>query len=255
MCLITLAHRCDPELPLIVAANRDEFHSRPTQPAGWWADRPDVLGGRDLLADGSWLAVHRQGRFAAVTNYRDAEPRHGEKLSRGELVTGFLDKLQSPLDYLDTIDGSRYDGFNLLVWADGELAYLSNQGDAPTRLAPGIYGLANARLDSTCDKVRRSKTRLRRLLDEGAISDATLLELLADRSMGPASEVDTSRLPLKTAQATTAPFIVLPEFGTRCSTLVTLSAAGQWRFRERRFDADGRSTGETTASFGAAEDP
>ena len=73
--------------------------------------------------------------------------------------------------------------------------------------------------------------------------------------MGPASEVDTSRLPRKTAQATTAPFIVLPEFGTRCSTLVTLSAAGQWRFRERRFDADGRSTGETTASFGAAEDP
>lgn len=255
MCLIALAHRCSKALPLIVAANRDEFHARPTQPAGWWDDRPDVLGGRDLLAGGSWLAVHRHRRFAAVTNYRDAEPRDGAKYSRGNLVTGFLESAQSPIGYLDSIDGSRYEGFNLLVWADGELAYLSSQGDAPMRLPPGVYGLANARLDSACDKVRRSKERLQRLLDDAAVSDTALLDLLADRHTGPASEVDSTRLPFAIAQATTAPFIVMPEFGTRCSTLVTVSGAGAWRFLERRFDADGSSTGETTASFGAAEGP
>ena len=235
MCLIALAHRCDAEWPLVVAANRDEFHERPAQAAGWWTDRPDVLGGRDLLAGGSWLAVHRQGRFAAVTNYRDAEPRQAELNSRGELVAGFLETGMPPMDYLATIDGSRYNGFNLLVWAVGELAYLSNQGDAATRLGPGIYGLANARLDSDCDKVSRSKARLRQLLDNGDINDAALLELLGDRATAPPGDADAHRLPRKTARAITAPFIVMPEFGTRCSTLVTVSSAGEWRFVERRF--------------------
>ena len=255
MCLIALAHRCSTELPLVVAANRDEFHGRPTQAAGWWADRPDVLGGRDLLAGGSWLAVHRRGRFAAVTNYRDAEPRHGELRSRGELVTGFLETVMPPMDYLATIDGSRYDGFNLLVWAGGVLAYLSNQGDAPTQLAPGVYGLANTRLDSACDKVRRSKAQLQHLLHKSAISDASLLRLLGDRATAPPAEADATRLPRAAARAITAPFIVMPEFGTRCSTLVTVSGAGEWRFLERRFDPDGRPTGETVTSFGVTEDP
>ena len=177
-----------------------------------------------------------------------------QRRSRGELVTGFLDADLPPIDYLAAIDGSRYDGFNLLAWADGELAYLSNQGDAPRRLAPGVYGLANARLDSACDKVRRSKRQLRRLLDDRTVDDAALLGLLADRRTGPASEVDATRLPSEIARAASAPFIVMPEFGTRCSTLVTVNGAGEWHFLERRFDADGIGTGETVASFGAAED-
>jgi uncharacterized protein with NRDE domain len=255
VCLITLAHRCGPDWPLVIAANRDEFHERPTQAAGWWVDRPDILGGRDLLAGGSWLAVHRLGRFAAVTNYRDAEPRQTGLSSRGELVAGFLETEMPPMDYLATIDGARYNGFNLLVWAGGELAYLSNQGDASTRLGPGIYGLANARLDSSCDKVSRSKARLRDLLDNGALSDAALFELLGDRATAPPGDTDATRLPRTAARAITAPFIVMPEFGTRCSTLVTVSNAGEWRFVERRFGPEGRCTGETLASFSVTEDP
>jgi uncharacterized protein with NRDE domain len=249
-----VAFRHHPELPLIVAGNRDEFHARPTRPAGWWADRPDILGGRDLLAGGTWLAVHRRGRLAAVTNYRDADVKHGDLRSRGELVTGFLDSNASPVDYLQTIDGSRYDGFNLLVASGNELAYMSNQGDAPRRLEPGIYGLANARLDSPCDKVTRSKERLGHLLGKDAVNDTELMRLLGDRDKGPLDEVDTGRLPFATAHATTAPFIVMPEFGTRCSTLVTADRAGGWRFVERRFDATGSRTGETIRSFAVAED-
>lgn len=254
MCLIVLAYRRHPGVPLIVAANRDEFHSRPARPAGWWADRPELLGGRDLLAGGSWLALHRHGRFAAVTNYRDVEPKHGKLRSRGELVTGFLTSRLAPLAYLETIDGSAYDGFNLLVGDTDELAYLSNQGDAPRRLDPGVYGLANARLDSPCTKVRRSKARLEQLLENDTINDTELMRLLGDRDRAPLGEVDTSRLPIGTALATSAPFIVTPEFGTRCSTLVTADRNGTWRFLEYRFDAEGKRTGETAFSFSAAED-
>ena len=254
MCLIVLAFRSDPQLPLVVAANRDEFHARPTQPAGWWPDQPDILGGRDLLAGGSWLALHRGGRFAAVTNFRDAEPKRGKLKSRGNLVTGFLQGGQAPGDYLESIRGSDYNGFNLFVATSGELGYMSNQGDAPQLLPPGVYGLANARLDSPCDKVQRSKQRLAGLLDAGNVNDTSLMRLLGDRDKGPRAEVDASRLPFTTAHATTAPFIVLPEFGTRCSTLVSADAKGSWRFLERRFDPAGRNAGESLFSFAAGED-
>ena len=255
MCLIVLAFRSDPQLPLVVAANRDEFHARPTQPAHWWPDRPDIVGGRDLLAGGSWLALHRQGRFAAVTNFRDAEPKRGHLESRGNLVTGFLQGNLAPGDYLESIGGGNYNGFNLLVATTDELGYMSNQGDAPQLLPPGIYGLANARLDSPCDKVQRSKRRLAGLLDAGDVNDTSLMRLLGDRDKGPPGEVDASRLPFATAHATTAPFIVMPEFGTRCSTLVSASARGSWRFLERRFDPAGINAGESTFSFAAGEDP
>src|SRR5210317_1977072 len=90
VCLIVVAFKAHPEFPLIVAANRDEFHARPSQAADWWADQPNIVGGRDLLAGGTWLAAHRDGRFSAVTNYRDAEPKRGKLTSRGVLVTRYL---------------------------------------------------------------------------------------------------------------------------------------------------------------------
>ncbi len=254
MCLIVLAHRSDSRFPLVVAANRDEFHERPTQPAGWWADEPDLLGGRDLLAGGSWLALHSEGRFAAVTNVRDAEPKRGNLKSRGNLVTGFLLSGLAPCDYLESIRGGEYNGFNLLVATIDELGYMSNQGDEPRLLPPGVYGLANARLDSPCDKVQRSKRRLAGLLEDDNVNDTSLMRLLGDRDKGPRSEVDASRLPFATAHATTAPFIVMPEFGTRCSTLVTADSNGAWRFFERRFDPSGKNAGESVSSFAAGED-
>jgi uncharacterized protein with NRDE domain len=254
MCLIVLAFKSDPGLPLVVAANRDEFHDRPTRAAGWWPDQSDILGGRDLLAGGSWLALHRSGRFAAVTNCRDVEPKRGRLRSRGELVSGFLQSGLAPIDYLQSIDGGDYNGFNLLVASADELGYMSNQGHAARLLAPGIYGLANAGLDSPCDKVQRSKQRLAALLGDADVNDTTLMRLLGDRDKGPPAEVDSSRLPFAIAHATTAPFIVMPEFGTRCSTLVSADSAGAWRLLERRFDQAGKHTGESLFSFVVGED-
>ncbi len=237
-----------------MAANRDEFHARPSQVAAWWADQPDILGGRDLLAGGTWLAAHRYGRFAAVTNHRDAEPKHGKLCSRGHLVADFLTTRLTPVEYLQSIDATAYGGFNLLVAGNGQLAYLSNQGDAPRELPAGIYGLANARLDSPCDKVQRSKDRLARLIDQDQVNETELMRLLGDRQKGPLSEVSGARLPFAMAHKTTAPFIVLPEFGTRCSTIVTADRGGTWRFLERRFNPAGKATGDSSFSFTASAD-
>ena len=249
MCLIVLAIGQHPKYPLILAANRDEFHARPTEDANWWDDRPDVLGGRDKQAGGTWLGVSRQGRLATVTNFRDAKPPDTRHRSRGHLVTEFLNGASGPDEYLDSIDEDQYAGFNLIVADRQNVAYLSNREDGKRKLAPGIYGLSNALLDGPWDKVERSKRRLTELLARGDISVASLLHLMDDRNRGPAGEIERGRLDFDTAHAITAPFIVMPEYGTRCTTVVLAGEDGDWRFFERRFDASGRPAGESDIAF------
>jgi uncharacterized protein with NRDE domain len=251
VCLIVLGIDQHPDYPLIFAANRDEFHSRPTREANWWPDKPDVLGGRDLQAGGTWLAVSRVGRFATVTNFRDAKPPDSSYRSRGHLVTAFLESGLTPPEYVATIDEDAYAGFNLIVGAGGEFAYLSNCEDGTRDLGPGIYGLSNALLDGPWHKVERSKAGLAALIDANQVSESALLRLMNDRDKGPVEEVERGRLDFHTAHAITAPFIILPEYGTRCTTLVLVDRNGDWRLTERRFDPAGTIAGESRFSFTA----
>ncbi|HEX6691292.1 MAG TPA: NRDE family protein, partial [Burkholderiales bacterium] len=156
MCLIVLGWRALPDHPLIVAANRDEFHARPASAAAFWPEQPAILAGRDLQAKGTWMGVSRSGRFAAVTNFRGAtEPSAAH--SRGSLVTGFLQGESAPETYLKGLQGNRYSGFNLLVCDGKELWSMSNRDGPPRRLEPGIYGLGNTLLDAP--EVDRPKER------------------------------------------------------------------------------------------------
>lgn len=232
MCLVVVGHKVHDGHRLVVAGNRDEFHARPTEEARWWADDPDIAGGRDLLAGGTWLAVHRNGRFATVTNYRGTTMEIREPRSRGHLVTGFLQGDLSPMDYLRSLHGDRYAGFNLLVSDGNTLAYCSNQGDAPRELPPGVYGLANTHLDAKGERIGRSKERLTRLLAGNQIADDALMGLLGDRNSASDDPFD-------------APFVISPEFGTRCSTIVTMQRTGSWQLLERRFNPAGQQTGES----------
>jgi uncharacterized protein with NRDE domain len=238
-----------PTLPLIVAANRDEFHARPAQKMHWWVEKPDVLAGRDLQAGGTWLGVHRNGRFATVTNFRDAVPPSGHRPSRGSLITAFLESDAAPLEFLRGLDGDRYAGFSLLVADREQLAYLSNRDGSTRELAPGIYGLANATLDTPWSKVERTRASLKRLIDAGAVNETSLLRLLDDRTRASAQDFDAGGLPFELAHAVSAPFIVLPDYGTRCSTVLTRDLAGQVLVAEKRFSPEGRSTGQSSFGF------
>ena len=253
MCLVALALGQVPGQPLVIAANRDEFHARPTHDAHWWPDKPDVLGGRDLQAGGTWLALGRNGRFATVTNFRDAqtpEPRHR---SRGHLVTGFVDCALAPMAYLDTIEEDAYSGFNLIVGTATEVAYLSNREDGVRALGPGIYGLSNALLDGPWHKVESSKQRLAELIATNTVNESSLMRLMNDRDKAPVDEVETGHLDFATARAISAPFIVLPDYGTRCTTIVLADGDGNWSFIERRFDATGKRSGDSRFTFNAPE--
>jgi uncharacterized protein with NRDE domain len=249
VCLIVLGIGQHPDYPLILAANRDEFHARPTQEARWWPDKPDVLGGRDLQAGGTWLAVSRAGRFATVTNFRDAKPTDPSHRSRGHLVTEFLESALPPLDYVATIDEDEYAGFNLIVGTAGEFAYLSNREDGTRDLGPGVYGLSNALLDGPWHKVEASKARLAVLIDANEVDESALMQLMDDRDKGPVDEVERGRLDFGTAHAITAPFIVMPTYGTRCTSVLLVDRNDYWQFAERRYDPAGTIVGESRFSF------
>lgn len=249
MCLILFAWKTDPDYPLVLAANRDEFHHRPAQPLHWWQDKPNVLAGRDLQAGGTWLGANRSGRVAAVTNYREEQPRRQGRQSRGEIVTAFLMDDDSPYTFSRSIDSDSYAGFSLLTADNEELCYVSNRGDAATLLSPGIYGLSNASLDTPWPKLRRTRDAFWKIIEAGDANETSLMRLMEDRQMAPVDEVETGLLPFTLARAITAPFIVTPEYGTRCTTILLRDRSGQINISERRFDSAGRKTGDSRLGF------
>lgn len=248
MCLIIFAWRQHPDYPLVMAANRDEFHARPAEPMGWWSDRPTVLAGRDLEAGGTWLGVSRSGHIAAVTNYRENLRAVGEQ-SRGDIVTTFVSSGEKPSVWLSGLDGDRYAGFSALA-ADGhELAYRSNRGDATRRLMPGVYGLSNASLDTPWPKLVRTRERLDRLIADSDPGLDELFELVADTDPARDDEISDTDLPTDVDPAMSAPFINMPDYGTRCSTALVCRADGHVEIAERRFDAAGRPNGDSRFVF------
>lgn len=253
MCLVVLSIGQHPEYPFVLAANRDEFHARPSKKAHWWPDKPDILGGRDLQAGGTWLALHRNSRFATVTNYRDAKPPSPKHRSRGHLITDFLESDLAPSAHLETVDEAAYAGFNLIVGNRDEVAYLSNREDGTRSLGAGNYGLSNALLDGPWHKVESTRERLARLMTDSSINETSLMRLMDDRGKAPVSEVEKGHLDFATAHEITAPFIVMPNYGTRCTTVVLMDNEGNWRFTERRFDPSGSKDGESRFSIVAGQ--
>jgi len=245
MCLIFVAHRLDPRYPLIVAANRDEFHARPTAAADWWADAPEVLAGRDLEAGGTWLGVSRGGRFAALTNYREPGLHRPDAPTRGNLVSDFLRGAERPADYLARVaaGGARYNGFSLFVGNGTALACYSNRGGTARDLTPGLYGLSNHLLDTPWFKVEEGKRALASLLERDVIDPEALLELLADREIASDDELPDTGIARDWERRLSARFVSGAEYGTRSSTALLVDNQGRAQFVERSFDAAGMVIG------------
>lgn len=240
MCLILLAWRCHGQFPLVVAANRDEFFRRPTAAAGFWPDGPEVLGGRDLQAGGSWMGITRQGRFAALTNFRAPESHRDTARSRGRLVEDFLRTRQSVPDYLASIapEAHEYNGFNLLV-AEGEtLAWYSNVGGAPRYLEPGIYGVSNHLLDTPWPKVAAAKSALADAL-AALPDDGALFRLLRDDKVYPDDALPRTGVSLDWERLLSAAFVRSPGYGTRSSTVLMSAIDGMTVFDEQTWREDG----------------
>ena len=247
MCLIVFAWRPGHALPLVVAANRDEFRARPTAAAARWPDAPQVVAGRDLEAGGTWLGATDAGRFAAVTNVREPGRPPGAR-SRGHLTRDFLTGTAPPGDFAAGLPGEAYSGFNLLLSDGRTLWYRSNRDGAARPLPAGIHGVSNHLLDTPWPKVRAGKARLFRAL-EALPDDTPLLELLRDDRPAPDAELPRTGVSLAWERMLSSAFIRAPGYGTRCSTVIRRDRHGQTHVQETTWNEVGRETGRVIETF------
>lgn len=253
MCLLSVGWQSSSKLPFVFAGNRDEYHSRPSAAANWWQDAPEVLGGRDLQAGGSWLGITRDGRFAVVTNQPRVPTPADTPLSRGSLVAEWLMRdseipvaeLRSSLEQ----NNARFGGFNLLIGtltpnANGVMHCLAGGNDGQrlryTRLSPGVTGLSNCPSDDPWPKLTWLNQELHHLLKRDETEPEKLFALLQRENPVPDATL---------TGVSTRPFVRGHEYGTRCSTVITVDQAGRCRFLERRFGPGGQPAGESVFEF------
>lgn len=250
MCLILFGYRAVAETPLVIAANRDEFHGRASAVADFWHDQPDILAGRDLQAGGTWLGCTTSGRFAALTNFSSPDEGARER-SRGLLVQNFLDQDCDARSYVDTLQGEAYAGFNLLVFDGEELVYTSNRqnsGRCPVDvLSPGYYGLSNAELGAEWPKCVHGARGLKTLTQQDFSHD-DLIGLLADHSVPPDHQLPDRGRPIELERRGAPRFIVGEEYGTRASTTVVMSHDSV-EFTEQSFIAGGHKSDRVYYQF------
>lgn len=238
MCIILLANKAHTELPLILAANRDEFYERPTERAHFWKDAPGTLAGRDLVRGGTWLGVTRSGRIAAVTNYREPGAQQKEALSRGHLVTDFLAGDESAPAYLSKLapSASLYNGFNLIVGTASLLYYYSNRGGAPEEIPGGVHGLSNHLLNTSWPKVERGRKALASVLDgDGQLSVEAVFNILADDARAVDENLPETGVGLELERMLSPLFINSPMYGTRSSSIVIFNRHQEVTFIERTY--------------------
>jgi len=249
MCLILLSYKQHPVYPLVFAANRDEFYDRPSAPASFWEDRPELLAGRDLREGGTWFGITRQGRMAALTNYRDPASVKLQAPSRGWLVRDYLCSQEDAADYLKKLEkqADQYNGFSVILGDPFRLYYYSNRNTA-IALTPGLYGLSNALLNTPWPKAERGKRRLGELLsqtDNPLPED--LLSILRDQARPDDRLLPDTGIGLEWERILSSMFITSAIYGTRSSSLLLVDRKRQVTFIERIYN--GGSEPWVTAKF------
>ncbi|HCI71013.1 MAG TPA: hypothetical protein DF712_18530 [Balneola sp.] len=242
MCLITFSYKNHPFYKLIVAANRDEFYQRPTRAAQFWTDEqlPDILAGKDLKANGTWMGVSKTGRWGALTNYRDPSNINENAPSRGDLVLDYLKSDSNERAYLKEIkeNGKKYNGFNLLIGGKDSLYHFSNETNSIKEVQPGIHGVSNALLDTNWPKLDHAKKELERVTSNSKFDRDELFEILKNSEKAPDEKLPSTGIPYDWEKAVSSIFIKTDNYGTLCSTLLLVDYEGNAEFTERRYNIE-----------------
>lgn len=237
MCLITFAYEIHPKYKLIVVANRDEFYLRPTATATWWKEYPNLLAGKDLKGQGTWMGFTKDGRFSALTNYRDGFSEKKNAPSRGDLVKDFLLSQNNTSEYLNHIAPSAelYNGYNLLTFDGENLGYFSNQIDKPQILEKGVYGLSNNILNRSWPKLNTAVSGLENLIEQEKFSINEAFEMMQNRTLANDENLPNTNIPIEWERLLSAMYIETKDYGTRCSTIFLLDYNGRFHFEERSY--------------------
>lgn len=250
MCTLFIAIDSHPDYPLIVAGNRDEFYQRKTAVLQDWGD---IVGGRDLQQGGHWLAADKQGRWAALTNYRNPAHKVESPHTRGDLVKSYLQQRVTIKEYIQAVrdDNKCYEGFNLLLGnGQGGVAHYSNVTDQLTFLSAGVYGLSNALLDTPWPKVVAGKAAFTHMLsDKTGISHSAVFDLLSNAEKAPLNRLPSTGVSTQMEQLLSSLFIRSPAYGTLSSALMTWSSHGELEFIERSYAVPGTQSEDHRIAF------
>jgi uncharacterized protein with NRDE domain len=248
MCLIAIAWQTHADFSLALAANRDEFHDRPATAASWWNGKQEIFGGRDLQQGGSWLAISRRGRLAAITNIRRMLPPAPGAPSRGGLVREFVQGDLTAKQYAEAIAerATRYSGFNLLLFDGPQVVFCHNMDGYEHRvLEPGIHVVSNATLDTPWPKAQRLRRAMQAFVNQRVASRNLLFSALADAEQAKDDELPNTGVGIEMERFLSPPFIRGDGYGTRASSIVTVGNDGQAEFVEHRFGPGGIFEGES----------
>ena len=247
MCLILLAVQHDAQYPVVIAANRDEFYQRPTRAAHYWEQQPHIFAGRDLQANGTWMGVTRTGRFAAVTNVREApSDTSAQWVSRGNLCSDYLNSTMSAQDYLQQLHPhkNQYAGFNLIVGelfcASGkpQLFYYGNRNPHISAISEGVHGLSNGTFNEPWPKVEHGRRQLSQQLEHHKNLE-DLHNVLLDSTVADDNDLPNTGVDLATEKWLSSRFIQSPDYGTRTTTVLRINRQQQIEWLEQHFDSDG----------------
>lgn len=237
MCLIVFSFKHHSKYPVILAGNRDEFYGREARQAHFWDTVPPLLAGKDLRAGGTWLGVNHKGEFGAITNYRDLNnPINGEQ-SRGEIIPKFLTHDGSPEDKLSRVQKNypAYSGFNLLAGNADQIYYLNNINRQFQTVPPGIHGISNAFLDTPWPKVEKAISAFKEAVHPDTIDRDEIFQFLQDSDPFPLEDLPDTGLSPEKEKAVSPIFIKTEDYGTRCSSLLTIDNDGQVQFIEKTY--------------------
>lgn len=251
MCILFIAIQQHPEYPLIIAANRDEFHQRPTRESHFWSAHPTLLAGQDLEAGGTWMGVTTTGKLAALTNVRDPRKNFANAISRGKLTTDFLTQQHTATDYLQQLKQSRQDfnGYNLLFGDWRDLWVYNNHLDQSSRLGNGFYGLSNAHLNSPWPKINQGVAKLKAHCQQDKIEPEILFDILYDQTQADDQFLPDTGVPIEWERKLSSIFIQSPEYGTRSATLLLINRNNQLVWHEHSLDRQGTIVSEQHYQF------
>ncbi len=242
MCLIAFSYKVHPKYELILAANRDEFYERPTRSAQFWTNEklPDILAGKDLKGNGTWMGISKSGKWGALTNYRDPSNINEDAPTRGSLVLDFLKSDRSSDQYLKSISNvaDKFNGFNILASDKNGLYHYSNENNIITEIEPGIHGVSNALLNTSWPKLDQAKKELQNITSSEDFEKEELFKLLKNQEKASDDKLPSTGIPYEWEKAISSVFIKTDNYGTQCSTILLIDYDGSVEFTERRYDSN-----------------
>jgi len=261
MCILFFALKQHPKYPVIICANRDEFHQRPTKAMHWWPKSStfsQVLAGKDLQANGTWLGLTTQGKFSALTNFRQPQHIDKTKQSRGDLVLHALAKTDDQIASYLQRNSARYNGFNLVYGTLTNLSCFDSVAKQVQPLNTGFHSICNGGLDDIWPKMALGEAKLRAAItnaNDDHIDIDALFELMKNTQQAPQKLLPNTGIAEHLELLLSSIFIISPEYGTRTTTIITQDTEGLITVVDKSFNVLGECMAEKAFAIEAVNNP